>query len=200
MAAPLNTLKSLLVAVLVVLAVTSSAGAQGSRRVHVRTWDAPSQRLVQYGLQQSALARQLAARLDRRDVYVYVAQDCELPARLMGRLSFMAASGGARYLAIRVSCTAAALVQVAALGHELRHAVEIADDPTVVDEASLVASYQRIGFPSHGGVNSMASYDTQAAIDAGAQVWREIRGHSSVRFEHESLAGEEVDEHRGRAD
>jgi hypothetical protein len=184
----------------VVLAVTSPALAEVSARVHVRTWDVRARQLVRYGLRQSALARELAARLDASDVYVYVEQDCELPTGLMGRLSFMAAAPRVRYLSVRLSCKAPVTVQIAALGHELRHAVEIADDPSIVDEASLVAGFRRIGFPSHHGMPTMESFDTQAAIDAGAQVWREIRGHASVRFEHASVASGSVEGPRGRAD
>jgi hypothetical protein len=43
----------------------------------------------------------------------------------------------ARYLDIRIACRLSLQQMIAALGHELRHAVEIADTPSVVDVASL---------------------------------------------------------------
>jgi hypothetical protein len=52
------------------------------------------------------------------------------------------------------------------LGHELRHAVEIADADSVVDQASLGAAYRRFGFASTV-MRSGEGYDSQAAIDAG---------------------------------
>jgi hypothetical protein len=63
--------------------------------------------------------------------------------------------------------------QIAALGHELRHAVEIADAPSVVDDASLAAEYRRVGFPSRA-VRSGNGYESRAAIDAAHRVWAEL--------------------------
>jgi hypothetical protein len=58
------------------------------------------------------------------------------------------------------------------LGHELRHAVEVAGAPWVLDESSLAEEYRRIGFPS-GGRNG-AAFESRAAIDAGERVLREL--------------------------
>ena len=59
------------------------------------------------------------------------------------------------------------------LGHELRHAIEIANAASVVDETSLGAEYRRIGFAS-GAMRAGCGYDSRAAIDAGQQVWSEL--------------------------
>jgi hypothetical protein len=63
--------------------------------------------------------------------------------------------------------------QIAALGHELRHAVEVAEAPSVVDTASLGEEYRRIGFASHG-VPPGSGFESRAAIDAARQVWLEL--------------------------
>ena len=141
-----TVVEGVLAAAVVLIASVPSARAEHAPRAHVRTWDVPAQRLVRYALRQSLLTRQLADRLQRSDVFVYVGYDCELPDSLMGRLSFMAFAPGVRYVSVHLSCKAPLLVQLAALGHELRHAVEIAEDPSVVDDASLLDSYRRIGF------------------------------------------------------
>jgi hypothetical protein len=67
--------------------------------------------------------------------------------------------------------------QIAALGHELRHAVEIADAPVIINDASLAAEYARIGFASHG-VRKGSGYESRAAIDAGQRVWVELNRHT----------------------
>jgi hypothetical protein len=61
---------------------------------------------------------------------------------------------------------------VAILGHELQHAVEVANAPWVVDEASLAEEYRRIGFPSHA--DHGMSFESRAAIDAGQRVLRDL--------------------------
>ena len=93
--------------------------------------------------------------------------------RLFGRLAFMSAAGGWRYVNIRLSCRLNAQEEIAALGHELRHAVEVADAPSIVDVESLGEHYRRIGFASHG-VKQGSGYETRAAIDAARQVWAEL--------------------------
>ena len=61
---------------------------------------------------------------------------------------------------------------IALVGHELRHALEVAESPDVRDEAGLIALYERIGHPSTG----IHQYDTLAAQDAGRQVKAELKG------------------------
>jgi hypothetical protein len=86
-------------------------------------------------------------------------------------VSFMAAAGGRRYLAISVDPKYAGCQLTALLGHELQHAAEIAGEPSVVDARSLAAVYRRIGFAS--GRWEQERYESRAAIDVGRQVMRE---------------------------
>ena len=55
------------------------------------------------------------------------------------------------------------------LGHELQHAIEVAQEAWVHDQATLTALYQRIGM--HGGHHV---YDTIAAQQVGRMVRREL--------------------------
>ena len=89
----------------------------------------------------------------------------------------MGAAGDRRYVNIRISCTLTQIQQIAALGHELRHGVEIADAHSVVDDASLAAEYQRVGFASRS-VRAGRGYESHAAIEAAARVSEEL-AHSS---------------------
>ena len=64
------------------------------------------------------------------------------------------------------------------LAHELQHAVEIADAPEVVDEASLKELYRRLGADSGpGAFNGSVWFETQGAIDTGRRVYSELVGH-----------------------
>ena len=59
---------------------------------------------------------------------------------------------------------------IALIGHELQHALEIADATEVRDTTSLVRLYERIGHMSIGE----HAYDTEAARDTGRVVRREL--------------------------
>lgn len=138
---------------------------------HVRTMDARLRTAISEGVKRSPSFRELVAQLDASDVIVYAERECTLPDGLVGRLSFMSAAGERRYVSIRIGCMLAGPRQIAMLGHELRHAVEIATAPSVVDEASLAVEYGRIGFRSR--VVSRG-FDSTAAIQAGEQIALEL--------------------------
>ena len=162
----------------VLVFVVSLAAAEAPRDGgHVRTMDPALRADIDEGMARSALFRGLVARLDGSDVIVYAETECPMSPRLFGRLAFMAEGGGRRYLNVRVSCMLTDAQRIAALGHELRHAVEIADAGSVVDEASLRSYYERIGFPSHG-VAKGSGYESRAAVDAARRVWEEL-GHTA---------------------
>ncbi len=46
---------------------------------------------------------------------------------------------------IELACGRPEISQLATLGHELFHAIEIAEEPTVVNPVTLADSYSRIG-------------------------------------------------------
>ena len=140
---------------------------------HVRTNDSRMRAVIADGIAGSALFRDLVAQLDASDVLVYVESDCLMPPPLAGRLTFMSSAGGRRYVMVRIVCSLEGRGQIAMLGHELRHAVEIADADSVVDQASLGAAYRRFGFASTV-MRSGEGYDSQTAIDAGRRVWDEL--------------------------
>jgi hypothetical protein len=140
---------------------------------HVRTNDSRMRATIAEGIAGSAFFRDLVAQLDASDVIVYAENDCQMPPPLAGRLTFMSAAGGRRYVMVRIACTLEGRGQIAMLGHELRHAVEIADAAAVVDEPSMAVAYRNIGFAS----NVMpvgTGFDSHAAIAAGRRVWDEL--------------------------
>jgi hypothetical protein len=153
--------------------VSLGADQPGRDGGHVRTLDAQLRSEINAGLARSSLFRDLVARLDGSDVIVYVEPECTMSRSLFGRLTFMGAGGGRRYVNVRIACRLNETEQIAALGHELRHAVEIADAPSIVDAASLAAEYRRIGFASHG-MPSGSGYESHAAKEAAERVWAEL--------------------------
>ena len=154
--------------------VASLAGGQEPRDGgHVRTMDARLRNEINEGTARSAFFRELVARLDGSDVIVYVETECPMSPRLFGRLVFMGAGGGRRYVNVRIACSLKDDERIAALAHELRHAVEIVDAPFVVDQVSLAQLYRRIGFASHA-VTRGDGFESRAAIDSARRVWAEL--------------------------
>jgi hypothetical protein len=162
---------------LLLITTSSSLTAQtfdDDPRHHIRTTDRRLLRLVRDGVRGSDTFRRLVDRIRASDVVVYL--ECGGGKRSSaGRLTFMSAVGGYRYVHVRVARLASAAVQIALIGHELQHAVEIADAPDVVDASSLAREYERIGYLSPR-IAPGVSFDSDAAVEAGYQVLRDLSG------------------------
>jgi hypothetical protein len=143
--------------------VDSSAGS------HVRSTDLRVGILIAEGAVRSPLLQSLIHELDESDVFVYV-EHAVLPSGLTGRLTFAATSGRWRYLRVQIDCRQSLTSQTVALGHELRHAVEIAN-AAVVDEASVRQLYHVIGFTLD---TTERRFESTGAQRTAVQVRREL--------------------------
>lgn len=139
---------------------------------HVRAVGPHMTKVIAEGMRRSGTFAQLVLALNRSDVIVYIETGRGLPATVAGRLLLAAGTGGQRYLRIQVAGHATSNDLIALVGHELRHALEVAESPDVRDERTLIALYERIGHP----VSGRHQYDTAAAQDAGRKVKRELVG------------------------
>jgi hypothetical protein len=148
---------------------------------HIRTTDRRLLRLLRDGVRSSDTFRRLVDRLRQSDVVVYLECGGHGDRSSGGRLTFVSAVGGYRYVHVRVARLAAADIQIALIGHELRHAVEIADAPDVVDDPSLAREYERIGYVSPRLAPGV-SFDSDAAVEAGYQVLRDLSGKDSTQL------------------
>jgi hypothetical protein len=176
---PVRILLVFLLLIAASTALTAQTFTDGPHN-HIRTTDRRLLRLLRDGVRSSDTFRQLVDRLRRSDVVVYL--DCGGgDPSAAGRLTFISAVGGYRYVHVRVARLASAAVQIALIGHELRHAVEIADAPGVVDASSLVREYEKIGYLSPRVTPGM-SFDSDAAVEAGYQVLRDLSGKDSSQL------------------
>jgi hypothetical protein len=154
----------------------AAAGAEGdpgdnlTTTQHVRTTDSTLSLLISEGARRSLMVRTLLSRLDRSTVIVYV-QSRLLSGNLGGRLTFIGVGQPWRYLRIEIECRQSKSNQIVALGHELQHAVEIADREAAVDPASIRTLYGAIGFPID---DSRRRFESDAAREAGSRVRREL--------------------------
>ena len=151
-----------------------SRDASEEPRIRIQR-DARIEQLIADGLDGSSTFRTVVDRLNRSDVVVYVRCQHEMASREDGYLKFVSSVGGFRYLQAHIRYNTSRVRQISLIGHELFHAVEVADAPAVIDVASFERQYARIGFVSRtirigGGI----AYDTHAAIRAGEQILREL--------------------------
>ncbi len=170
-------------ALVMVLSCTSAAAAAAETLpVHarrIRTIESRLRALVERGLRESPTFRALAARLEQSDVIVYVIADVCPPPGIAGRLTFLSATGGVRYVAVRLRRLGSPLLEVAVLAHELQHAVEIADHASIVDQQALAREYLRIGHVNTSMPPGTA-FDTRAAVAVGYDVYRELTSTTSA--------------------
>jgi hypothetical protein len=137
---------------------------------HVRTTNARVQHLLEAGVSRSPTFASLLAVLNASDVIVYIEQTDEMPRTLEGRLLLMPLANQQRYLRIQITRNGTPTDLIALIGHELRHAIEVADATDVRDERALERLYQRIGNRSA----ALHAYDTDAAQTTGRRVRKEL--------------------------
>ena len=139
------------------------------REFRVRGVDAHARELIEIGAAGSRTFRQLLDRLAASDLIVYIQTVSRLRGGITGQLTFAADVGRHRFVRIAIVLDGSSTDRIAALGHELQHAVEVAEAEDVFDQDALAKLYQRIGV--RGGEHI---YDTVAAQEMGRTVRREL--------------------------
>lgn len=140
----------------------------------VRASDNELVALLADGVKKSATLRGLTERLSKSDVIVYVRPDVLSRNANQGHLSFLSSSGGYRYVVVHLPVGQSKQQQIAMLGHELQHAVVIADAPSVTDSDTLRKEFERIGKVTMAANGRDFSFDSQAATDARQKILREM--------------------------
>ena len=155
---------NLLVAEAIPVPIHNSIGS------HVRGATPAVNTMLATGIKLSGTFARLVRAIDDTDVIVYVEIVNSLPTGLDGRLSFSTKAGGFRYLRIQVPANTGKHDLIAVVGHELQHALEIAEHPNVQDSDGVAGLYKLIGLQMHG----VDRYDTAAARSIGRRVRAEL--------------------------
>jgi hypothetical protein len=142
----------------------SAAGDEPEQRQHpnIRPLHPYGARLLQEALERSATVRALVAEIDRHDLVVYIQLSAFLNVPT-GRSAFLTSTPLHRYLVVTLNSRNTFPDLIVNLGHELRHAVEVADTPEVRDNDSFRSFYERIGSEHR---EHMFETDAAAAINA----------------------------------
>ena len=121
------------------------------------------------GLEQSPTFLALVERLQRSDVVVYIELVPAWSKTTAAGIHFLGRSPVCRFLRVVLSSDLTTPQMVAVLGHELQHALEVADASDVRDHASFVRLYQQ------AGIRLQRTFDSEAARDVGERIREEIR-------------------------
>ena len=127
-------------------------------------------KLIAQGVERSRTFAALINDIHQTNVIVYVEATVGLPPHVAGRILFAGTAGAQRYLRVQVRATIQGDQMISVIAHELRHALEVAGEASVVDDKALAEFYKRIGDTAHGGVG----YDTEAARVAQRVVQSEL--------------------------
>ena len=114
------------------------------------------QHLVDEAARRAPAIREWLDRLENRDVTVYIRAKALAPVDLKGRVALLPTGGSHRYLMIELACGRPEISQLATLGHELFPAIEIAEEPAVVNPVTLADFCSRIGIETSDSGMAMA--------------------------------------------
>jgi hypothetical protein len=137
---------------------------------HVRALDPLLAEVLAVGVHRSPTLGFLLAALERTDVIVHIVSATSMPLSTPARLMLVPDARTYRFLRMEVRAEGTDDDLVATLGHELRHALEIAEAPEVRDARSLMNLYRRIGHQDGGD----GQFDSEAAHDTARQIRREL--------------------------
>jgi hypothetical protein len=140
---------------------------------NIRASDDELVALLDEGVKRSPTFKGLVDRLAKSDVILYVRPDVTAKNNAM-KLTFLAAKGGYRYLVIRVGAGRSKDQQLATLGHEMQHAVIIADAASVVDSASLRREFERVGKLTQPSVGDDFFFESPVAEEVRRRILAEI--------------------------
>jgi hypothetical protein len=162
-----------IVSTVLVIAPLQAGGpaAAANPLAHVRALQKDANQVIAEGMEGSATFRRLVNRLERSNVIVYVDLRPDMRDSIGGSLRFLGRSATHRFLRVQINRADSKIWRVALLGHELQHAVEVADAEDVMSAEDLRGLYRRIGVRM--GVDA---YDSVAARETGLAVRDEIAG------------------------
>jgi hypothetical protein len=165
-------------------AAAAPASAAPPALRHVRPRDGIASLLLRFGTEKSARFREIVHTLERSNVIVYVEVRLDSDHPVSGGLTFMGEAHGIRWVRAMVDSgtpshlrTCQDIVRLTSiLGHELQHALEASQAPTLQNVREFEHYFRSIGIDREPRI-----LDTLAARQAGRQVADEIRGMRRAR-------------------
>jgi hypothetical protein len=145
---------------------------------HLRPDTRAERALLEELIERSVTARALVARLEQSDLTVYIRMR-PLGTRIDGRIGLLSAAKGRRFFVVELARDRPFNTMLVSLAHELHHACEIAETPSIVDTATLLGFYERIGIRMSAMLGK-TTYETSAAVDVAVRVRSELQASSTL--------------------
>jgi hypothetical protein len=176
-------LVSVVVSALLGAALSAEAGPRADPRRHVRPRDETAARFLRFGMEKSARFRDIVEALERANVIVYVDVRRNGTRPVGGGLNYLSEVGGIRWVRAIVdsgtssyAATCQDIVRLTSiLGHELHHAREASEAPSLASVQEFERYFRAIG------VDDPDILDTLAAREVGSTVAEELRGRDQRR-------------------
>ena len=144
------------------------------RAANIRAIDHAASVTLTQANERSPIVRSLMAQLAASDLVIHLQFSLDLPAGLGGMTQFVSYSGGYRYVRITLSSRLRREQRMSMLGHELQHALEIAQsgahDLTDLHEFLDAVAYQ----------SQQHFFETRLAIETERSVREELRTWKTV--------------------
>jgi hypothetical protein len=149
--------------------------AQHGERSHIRFRNTRIAEAFDYAMKKSPAFEDLVQTLELQGRVVYLEEGQCHERRGTSCLQLMSTPGG-RNIQIRFDPRKPIKSVVARLAHELYHASEIARDPAVVDETSVRALFERIGYRNGNCPAAVSCWETRAAVAFETLVTKQLNG------------------------
>jgi hypothetical protein len=140
---------------------------------HVRALSDHARRTLADGLSRSSTIVRLIGELDASGVIVFVDTRVD-PLIPTAETMLITATASVRYVHVILNPRLTADERVEYLGHELQHAVEIAQDAGAVDSASVRRRFALIGREVASSTPREKAFETEGAKLVSAAVRREL--------------------------
>jgi hypothetical protein len=178
---------ALVIAISAAQALKADGPLVSNQWARVRPTEQRMAKLLATGMERSATFRALVRRLEASDVIVHIQSRRDLRGGVGASMRFVATSATDRFLRIQLNAALHDHMLVALLGHELQHAVEVADHAELRSADDLRAFYSRTGLRL-----GPDRFDSIAAREAGYLVRAELlaKPGGDVRMARRASAGE----------
>jgi hypothetical protein len=149
----------------------------GTSESRLRIMDSWIAELVSEGGERSATLSRLLTSIERTDGLVYVSAGPCMPRIKACLLMQLDQAGPNRMLRIHIMPGRPDDDAIVAIGHELRHAMEVLGDPRVKTTRDMFVLYQRIGLRNPSSVMQFRThfrFETAAAIQTSEAIRAEL--------------------------
>jgi hypothetical protein len=154
---------------------TTAAAAEDAQgpALRVRSESVTIVRLIAQATERSATFRREIVAINATDGLVYV-HEARCGSGVLACLALTVdLAGPYRLLTVKLDLRRSELKTMSALGHELQHAIEALSDPHVTNDLKMYFFFQQLGPTGHG------RFETDAAVQAGIDVFNEVRAHGT---------------------